>query len=245
MRRIALFAALLLIVSATALAEESPAPFGTEDRLLINPIVPTPPAPAEEDREVIGVIGDYLWARVRDFADIFTVKLGWGTDRSIGFQVRVVRPLQVGLGVFEGYQFVMDRGCVGVMKEAEIEGGISIFYPSYIVRQVSSQTDDAKRRNVFFNDVGETGELTDEAMKYYDDENNGWFTSSVQAQLPYLPKVELGVNWGELIDFPLSFFQIPGLRVPPPFYKRPGPDGGEMIPAPSIFWHGQERFEKY
>jgi len=243
MKRVAIFVLIALVMIPASLAQDAvPKP---NDRLMIDPISPPPQVKQKEEREVIEVIGDYLWARVRDFSNIFTIKLGWGTDRAIGFQVRAIRPLQVGLGSFEGYQFAMDRGCVGVMKEASLEGGISIFYPSYIVRQVNSQTDDAKRRNVFFNDVGETGELSGDAMKYYDDNNQGWFTSTVKFMLPYLPKVEVSVHWGEAIDFPLSFFQIPGLRVPPPFYKRPDADGEEMIPAPSIFWHGQERFEKY
>jgi len=224
----------------TVIAAESP---GREERGVdINPI----PEPEPEDDEHVGdVIGGYLWNRFRDLADILTIKLGWGTDKSLGFQLRLIRPLQIGMGRFEGYQLAIDRGCVGVMKEAEIEGGISFFYMGFLARKIIWQSDEAKKRNVFFGDVGEKGEITLDAMKMYDDENQGWLTSTVQAQLPYLPKVELTVNWGEIPDFALSLFGISGLRVPPPFHKQDGPDG-ERIPAPSIFWHGQEKkYETY
>jgi len=233
---------LLLAMSYGAVAAESPGP---GDRLTVNPIIVQPPPPPEAPGP-LEAIGGYVWARVRDVGDILTLKLGWGTDKSIGFQARAIGPVQIGAGIFEGYLLAIDRGCVGIMKEGEVEFGVSVFYPSWIVRQVTWQTADAKRRNVFFNDVGKDGKLTPDAMKMYDDENQGWFVSTAQVQLPYLPKIELSIHWGEVFDLPLSFLAIPGLRVPPPFYKHPGPGGEnpEMIPAPSIFWHGQEQFEK-
>lgn len=216
------------------------------DRLNINPIPETEYRSDEEaDREVPEIIGGYFHNRWRDLWDIFTFKFGWGTEKSLGFQARAISLVQVGAGIFEGGQLVFDRGCVGTMHEYEMEGGISIFYPSYIVRQVTWQTKDAERRNVFFNNVGRDGAVTPESLKYYNDENNEWFMSTAQVQLPYLPKIEISVHWGELFDFPISFFGIPGFRVPAPFYKHPDATGEEMIPAPSIFWHGQERFEKY
>ena len=132
-----------------------------------------------------------------------------------------------------------------VMKEAEVEAGFSIFYPSWIGRKVIWQSEEAKKKNLFFGDVGDKGELKFEELKMYDDENQGWFSSTLQVQAPYLPKIEITVNWGEIPDFLLSLFGIDGFRVPPPFHKHDGPDG-ERIPAPSIFWHGQEeKYEKY
>ena len=242
MKRIAVLSVVLLFLvsSHASWAAENPAP---EDQLTINPITPVAP---DEEVDPLEAIGGYLWNRVQDFGDIFTIKLGWGTDKSLGFQARLIRPIQIGAGIFEGYQVALDRGMVGVMKEAEIEGGISILYPSYIARKVIWQSEAAKQANAFFGDVGPNAEITPESMKMYDDENQGWFVTTAQVELPYLPKVELSLNWGELFDFPLSFLGIHGFRVPPPFYKHPGPgDNPEMIPAPSIFWHGQEQYEKF
>ena len=68
--------------------------------------------------------------------------------------------------------------------------------------------------------------------------------STAQVQLPCLPKIEVSINWCEIPDFLLSIFDIDGFRVPPHFHKKDGP-GGERIPAPSIFWHGQEKYEAY
>ena len=245
MKRFTLVLAVMVCVVCSSLvfAADAPAP---GDRLSVEPI-PKQPVEKKEKVDPLGAIGSYLWARVRDFGDIFTFKFGWGTHRSIGFQARALYPLQIGAGIFEGWVFAIDRGCVGTMKEANLECGVSIFYPTYIARKVVWQTDDAKRRNVFFGDVGDKEELTPEDLKLYDDENQHALSSTLQVQLPCLPRIELSVNWGELFDFPLSFFQIGGLRVPPPFHKQVGPDGekGERIPAPSIFWHGQEKYEKY
>jgi len=206
-----------------------------------------PPAPREGDEDVLDVIGGYLWNRFRDLADVVTLKLGWGTDRSLGAQLRLCYPLQVGAGIFEGYVLAIDHGCIGIMEEAEVEAGVSIYYPSWIARKVIWQTEEARKRNLFFGDVGEKGEVSLDAMKMYDDENQGWLTSTAQVQLPYLPKIEVTVNWGEIPDFVLSFFGL--FRVPPKFHKVPGPDGekGELIPAPSsIYWHGQdEEYERH
>ncbi len=215
------------------------------DSLRLDPFAERP-AP-EEERSPLGAVGKYVGDRFRDLADIVTLKLGWGTHRSLGFQARATRLVQIGAGMFEGWVFAVDHGCVGTMKEVEIEGGISIYYLGYIARKVNWQTDEAEYRNVFFGDVGEKAELALEDLKMYDDENQGWFTVTAQLQAPCLPKVELTVNLGEIFDFPLSFFAIDGFRVPPAFHKQAGPDGpdGERIPAPSIFWHGQEEYEKY
>ncbi len=244
MKRFAVVCALVLCVlgSGMTFAAESADPDG---RLDVNPI-PTDPVEPIEDTEFdpITAIGGYIWARVRDVGDIVTLKLGWGTHRSIGVQVRATRLVQVGAGCFEGWVVAMDRGCVGVMKEAEIEAGLSLWYVSYIARDVIWETEDAKRRNVFFGDVGDEKELTPDDLNLYDDENAHPLTLGVQAQLPCLPKIEAGVNLGEIPDLLLGFFHISGFRVPPPFHMQDGPNG-ERIPAPSIFWHGQEKYEKY
>ncbi len=249
MKRLALTSAVvfLLLCSGIALAAEKKAP--GDDRLKVNPI-PAPGDQNQEDRELIDILSDYIGNRFSDLADIVTLKFGWGTQRSIGFQLRLIYPLQIGAGIFEGWTLAIDRGCVGTMKEVEVEGGLSIFYPTYIARKVQWQNEEAKRRGVFIGDVGEKAEVTVSDLKMYDDGNQGWLTSTVQAQLPCLPKFEITFNWGEIPDFFLSFLPIDGLRVPPPFYKQDGPVAGEnekpeRIPAPSIFWHGQEKYEKY
>jgi len=239
---IACVVVLLLLSSGMAVAADGPG--SADGRRMINPF-PGSPARVEEEEEFDPAV--YLGNRLRDLGDILTLKLGWGTHRSLGFQARVIGPVQVGAGIFEGWVFAIDRGCLGTMKEAEIEGGISILYPTYIARKVSWQTEEAARRNVFFGDVGDAGALTLDALKEYDDGNQSWFTTTAQAQLPCLPKIEITLHWGEVFDFPLSLFGVDGLRVPPAFYKEDGPDGkgGERIPAPSIFWHGQEKHERY
>ena len=246
MRRFAIVCGVVFLVlsAGRVTGAEAPAQPG-KDQLKINPFPPI--VKADEEAPAREPIISYVGDRLRDLADVVTFKFGWGTARSLGFQVRLCYPIQVGAGVFEGWVFAVDRGCVGTMKEAEIEGGISIFYPAYIARKVIWQTEDAKRRNVFFGDVGDKKALLPEDLKMYDDENQNPLTSTVQLQLPCLPKIELSINWAELFDFPLSIFNLDKFRVPPPFQKQAGPDGeeGERIPAPSIFWHGQEKYENY
>jgi hypothetical protein len=251
-RLTAVFAiALLLLAGVSASAQTASS---DRDRLKIEPIMPKA-APVEgeeeledEDVDPITAIGGYFGNRFRDFADIFTIKLGWGNYRSIGAQLRLTTLLQVGLGNFEGWVFAIDRGCVGVMKEAELEGGISFLYPSVIARKVKWQTEEAKKKNIFFGDVGEEKkELTREDLLYYDDENAHPLTATAQIQLPCLPKIELTINIGEIPDFIISLIPIDGFRVPAAFHKqyRTDKEEGERIPAPSIFWHGQEKYEKY
>jgi hypothetical protein len=239
---------LLIVIVASLLSSGIVARAAEEsgpDRRIIEPF-PEKVAPKEKD--VFEVIGDYLGDRFRDLADIVTLKLGWGNYRSIGVQVRLCYPLQLGAGIFEGWVFAIDRGCIGTMKEARIEGGVSIFYPSYVARKVVWQTDEAKKRNLFFGDVGEEKELTFDDLKMYDDENQHPLTSTLQVQAPCLPRLELSVHWSEVFDFPLSLFNIDGFRVPAPFHMKDGPggEGAERIPAPSVFWHGQEeKYESY
>ena len=242
MKRFAVVCALVLCVIVFQMAPAAEAA-AAEDRLDLNPITVEVP---ERDEEIdpLAAIGGYIWARVRDLGDIVTLKLGWGTHRSIGVQARATKLVQIGAGSFEGWVVAIDRGCVGVMKEAEIEAGVSIFYISYVGRKVTWQTKDAERRNVFYGDVGEKGELTFEDLNLYDDENAHPGSVGAQVQLPFLPKIEAFVNLGEVPDFVLGFFHIGGFRVPPAFHKQDGPEG-ERVPAPSIFWHGQERFENY
>ena len=166
--------ALLLLTGFSASAQTTNP---DRDRLKIEPIQPKVPVEGEEgvedeDVDPLTAIGGYFGNRFRDLADILTLKLGWGNYRSIGFQLRLTTLAQIGLGNFEGWVFAIDRGCVGVMKEAELEGGVSFLYPSVIARKVKWQTEEAKKKNIFFGDVGEEKkELTEEDLLYYDDEN--------------------------------------------------------------------------
>ncbi len=250
MKRAAILGAvvLFLVICSFAEAAEEPKPAG--DKLAVNPFrrveKPKPAGPLDR-------LASYIGNRFRDLADIVTLKLGFGTDKSLGFQLRLCRPLQIGAGVFEGWVLAFDRGCVGTMKEAEVEAGFSIFYPSWIARKVYWQNGEAKRRNAFFGDVGEKGDLSFKELitphRLYDDENQAWFNSTFQVQGPYLPKFELTIHWGEIPDFFLGILSIDRFRVPPPFHKKDGPKDAEgkseRIPAPSIHWHGQEEFESY
>ena len=246
MKRFALVCVVLICIVSSNVVIAAEGDSASGDRLDINPMPPQPVQPKKET-DPLEAIGGYLWARVRDLGDIVTLKLGWGNYRSIGFQAKATSLIQIGAGNFEGWVFAIDRGCVGTMKEAEMELGLSLFYLGWISRQVVWETEDAKKRNVFFGDVGEKKAITLEEIKMYDDENSHPMQVGAQVQLPCLPKIELFVNLGEIFDFPLSFFHIGGFRVPQPFYKQDGPDGekGERIPAPSIFWHGQEEYERY
>ncbi len=246
MKRFALVCVVLICIVSPQMAFAADGDSTEGHRLRINPL-PTKPVQPEEETDPLEAIGNYVWARVRDVGDIVTLKLGWGNHRSIGFQAKATSLVQVGAGNFEGWVFAVDRGCVGTMKEAEMELGISVFYLGWIARQVVWETEDAERRNVFFGDIGEKKEITLEEMRMYDDENSHPLQVGAQVQLPVLPKVELFVNLGEIPDFVLGIFNIGGFRVPQPFYMQDGPDGekGERIPAPSIFWHGQEEYESY
>ncbi|MFO7897423.1 MAG: hypothetical protein R6V58_00010 [Planctomycetota bacterium] len=244
MKAYVLLCAVVLVVASSAVVVAGEPAGPGEGRPMLNPF----PEPEPDSPTILESIGGYFYHRFRDLTDILTIKLGWGTCRSLGFQARLCRPLQVGAGVFEGSVLAIDRGCVGVMQEAEIEGGISIFYASYLARKVIWQNGEAERRNMFFGDVGDKNELALDDLKMYDDGNQPWLTSTAQIQLPCLPKAELTVNWCEIPDFLLSWIPIKGLRVPPPFYKHDGPGTGEdveRIPAPSVLWHGQEEYETY
>jgi hypothetical protein len=244
MKRLAIVAAVALILVGLADRSASARNVGSDrDPLKIQPI--PPPAAEKQERDALEVIGDYFANRFWDFCDIFTLKFGLGNYRSIGFQARICRPLQVGAGIFEGNQVVIDRGTVGVMQQAEIEGGVSIFYPAFIARKVKWQTKEAAMRNLFFGDVGKEKErITKEDLKMYDDELQPWGVTTAQIQIPCFLKLEASIRWCEVFDFFFSWFGIPGVRIPDPFYYEQHPSG-EYVPAPSVFWHGQEEYEKY
>jgi hypothetical protein len=246
MKRLAIVTAVVFVLVASAGRPASAQELNPDrDPLRINPIPEPSDKEKDEDRDPLEVIGSYFANRFWDFCDIFTLKVGLGNYRSIGFQARLCRPLQIGAGIFEGNQFVLDRGTMGVMKQAEIEGGISVFYPAFIARKVKWQTKEAAMKNLFFGDVGDRkGPLTKEDLKMYDDELTPWGVTTAQIQVPCFLKLEASIRWCEMFDFLVSWLGIPGVRVPDPYYYKQHPSG-EYVPAPSVFWHGQEEYEKY
>ena len=186
----------------------------------------------------------YLVNRLKDFADIFSMHLMLSDSLSARAHIRVTRLAQVGFGRFSGTKVGFDGPCAGIYGEGRTEIGLSVFYWAWIGRKTSPEgiTQEAAKRNWFFGRVDDI--KAEPTYREFYDGNRPWHTVGFAACLPFLPGIEAQVNPAEAVDFVLSLFAIPGVRVPPPFYKTEVT--GEKVPAPnSIRWHGQERFERY
>ncbi len=186
----------------------------------------------------------YLDARVKDFLDIFNLKLSLSDDMSFLINVRGTRFAQLGFGRFSGTKVGFEGPSAGMYGEGRTEVGISVFYWAWIGRKTSPRgiTADAEKTNRFFGRVDDLA-ATSTYREFYD-ANRPWHTVGASFALPFMPGIEAEINPAEAIDFFLSLFNVRGLRVPPPFYKVD--IKGEKVPAPdSIRWHGQEDFEQY
>ncbi len=186
----------------------------------------------------------YLGNRLKDFSDIFSVKLALADGSSLLGHVRLTRLAQIGAGRFSGTKIGFDGPCAGTYGEGRVEYGVSVFYWAWIGRKWSEAgvTEQAAKRNQFFGKVDDI--KADEQYREFYDGHRPWYTIGASAALPFLPGFEVEANPAEAVDFVLSIFGIPGLRVPPPFYKVDV--GGERVPAVGcIRWHGQEEFEQY
>ena len=218
-----LFATIILATSSVAVAA---APAAGEAKKKPNPILA------------------YFGNRLKDFSDIFSVKLALADGSSLLGHVRVTRLAQIGAGRFSGTKIGFDGPSAGIYGEGRVEYGVSVFYWAWIGRKWSEAgvTEEAAKRNQFFGKVDDI--KADEQFREYYDGHEPWYTIGASAALPFLPGFEVKANPAEAVDFVLSIFGIPGLRVPPPFYKVDV--GGERVPAVGcIRWHGQEEFEQY
>ena len=186
----------------------------------------------------------YFQNRLKDFADIFSLKLALGDGGSLLGHVRLTRLLQIGGGRFSGTKVGFDGPCSGIYGEGRVEYGLSVFYWAWIGRKASEDglSEDAVKRNQFFGRIDDIKAAA--TYREFYDANRAWYTVGGALSLPFLPGFEAELNPAEAVDFLLSWFNVPGLRVPPPFYKVDVT--GERVPAPgSIRWHGQEEFEQY
>lgn len=199
---------------------------------------------AKASSTVPSMVLGYLGNRLKDFSDIFSLKLALADGSSVLGHVRLTRLAQVGAGRFSGTKIGFDGPCAGIYGEGRVEYGVSVFYWSWIGRKSSEAgiTEQALKRNQFFGRVDDIKE--DVQYREFYDGHRPWYTLGASAALPFLPGFEAEVNPAEAVDFVLSIFGVPGLRVPPPFYKVDV--AGERVPAVGcIRWHGQEEFEQY
>jgi len=203
--------------------------------------------PAEEAEAAVttgGAIGTYFASRGKDLLDVFNLKLTLGDAGSILFHARATRLAQVGFGRFAGTKLGFDGPCAGLYGEGRVEYGLSVFYWAWIGRKTNPAgiTEEAEKRNWFFGRVDDI-KAGDSYREFYD-ANRPWHTVGGAVSLPFLPGLEAELNPAEAVDFVLSWFDIRGFRVPPPFYKVD--NMGERVPAAgSMRWHGQEEFEQY
>ena len=220
-------AALILALGLNALAGEAVAP--TEEEA-------APPKPSP--------VAKYFANRGKDFLDIFNMKMTLGDAGSFLFHARATRLAQIGFGRFSGTKVGFDGPAAGIYGEGRVEYGISIFYWAEIGRKTNPEaiTEDARKRNWFFSHVDDIKKA--ENYKEFYDANRPWHTVGAAVSLPFVPGIEVEINPAEAVDFLLSWFNVPGLRVPPPFYKVD--NLGERVPAQGCMrWHGQESFEQY
>jgi hypothetical protein len=217
---------LVFALGVTALA--AAAPPGEEEA------APPKPCPVRE----------YFADRGKDLLDIFNLKLLLGDGKSFLIHGRATRFAQIGFGRFVGTKIGFDGPCAGIYGEGRIDYGFSIFYWSQIGRKTNDQgiSADAKKRNWFFSKVEDIKDTS--AYREFYDGNRPWHTVGGSVAMPFLPGIEAELNPAEAMDFLLSWFSVPGLRVPPPFYMQG--EIGERYPAQGcIRWHGQEAFEQY
>ncbi|HUT33877.1 MAG TPA: hypothetical protein VNE39_10370 [Planctomycetota bacterium] len=189
-------------------------------------------------------ISRYLIARGNDFLDIFNIKLSLSDDLSVLVNVRATRLAQIGFGRFSGTKVGFQGPSAGIYGEGRTEVGISVFYWAWIGRKTSPAgiTEDAQKTNRFFGRVDDIRAAP--TYREFYDANRPWHTIGASFALPFLPGIEAEINPAEAVDFFLSFFNLRGLRIPPPFHKVDVK--GERVPAPGcIRWHGQEEFEQY
>jgi hypothetical protein len=187
----------------------------------------------------------YLTARGNDFLDIFNLKLSLSDDMSFLVNVRGTRFAQIGFGRFSGTKIGFQGPSAGIYGEGRTEVGISVVYLAWIGRKTSPRgiNEDAQKTNRFF---GRADDIKGGPYREYYDAGRPWHTVGATIALPFLPGIEAEINPAEAVDFLLSFFDVRGLRIPPPFYKVDSVPKGERIPAPdSIRWHGQQEFEQY
>lgn len=224
----------LLVVAALVLALGLPAVAGEAVAPADEEAAPPKPSP----------IAQYFTARGKDFLDIFNLKLALGDAGSVLFHARATRLAQIGFGRFAGTKIGFDGPCAGIYGEGRVEYGISIFYWAWIGRKTNPEgiTADAVKRNWFFGRVDDIKQ--GEAYREFYDANRPWHTVGGAVALPFLPGIEAELNPAEAMDFLLGWLSVPGVRVPPPFYKVD--NLGERVPAQGCLrWHGQEGFEQY
>ena len=183
-------------------------------------------------------VAKYFVNRFKDLADVASVKVTMGDAGSLLFHARATRLAQIGMGRFSGTKLGFDGPCAGLWGEGRVEYGLSVFYWAWIGRKTNPAaiTDEAIKRNWFFSRVDDI--KAGETYREFYDGNRPWHTLAAAFSLPFLPGLEAELNPAEAVDFVVSFFGIPGFRVPPPFYKVDSE--GEKVPAAGcIRWHGQ------
>jgi hypothetical protein len=208
------------------------------------PPVVTTPAEEEPQPPKPDPVSQYFASRCKDFLDIFNLKLALGDGTSVLAHARATRGAQIGAGHFRGTKVGFEGPSAGIFGEGRYDGGISIFYWSWIGRKTSEAgiTQDAVKTNRFFGKVDDI--KAGAGYREFYDSNRPWYTVGFAFALPFLPGLEAEMNPAEAVDFVVSLFGIRGFRIPPPFYKTEVK--GERVPHPySIRWHGQEDFEQY
>jgi hypothetical protein len=190
---------------------------------------------------------NYFCSRVKDFLDMFSCKLAYNKPISYMAHVRAFKGVEVGFGSFNGWKVGFEKCGLGVMAERNVQGGLFLPYDAYIVQNVYWQNAEAKERALFIADVGPQPDLKGAKPMWFKDGNRNWLESVVELELPLLPGFEVGVDYGEIADFVVSWVPLPGFRVPPPFETDFDPNGRLLPKINTFHWHGfnQSDYEKY
>ena len=190
---------------------------------------------------------NYGTSRVKDLLDVISIKLAYNKIDSFVVHARAFQGAEAGFTHFNGWKIGNEKAGWGIIAEQKTGGGI-FGYPTWVKQNVYHQTATAKERRLFYADLGPAPDLGDQEPIHYDAENRNWFAGAVEVQLPLLPGIEVGVDYGEAADFVLSWIPfVPGLRVPAPF-ETTFDEKGRIVPKINTYhWHGanQAGFEKF
>lgn len=190
---------------------------------------------------------NYGTSRAKDLLDVISIKLAYNKPDSFVVHARLMKGIEAGFTHFNGWKIGNEKCGFGVLAEQKTGGGLFI-YPTWVKQNMFHQSAEARERCLFYADLGLVPSLDDQEPIEYDAENRNWFAGAVELQLPCLPGIEIGLDYGEAADFVLSWIPFaPGLRVPQPFTTT-FDEKGRVVPKVNTYhWHGanQAEFEKY
>jgi len=190
---------------------------------------------------------NYFCSRGKDLLDVISIRPAYSSYDSFVVHARLMHGVEAGFTHFNGWKIGNEKCGFGVLAEQKSGGGV-FSYPTWMKQNVFWQTAEAKERSLFVADLGVVPSLKKQKAILYDAQNRNWASGALELQLPLLPGAEVAVDYGEAVDFILSWIPfVPGLRVPKA-HSTTFDDQGRIIPKVNTYhWHGanQAEFEKY